>query len=258
VSDNNTKIQSKLENSIYKFFTVVASSSTRKSNINGHIKWVKTDSSCWPNYIFSSNLRIEELDNKKMTSLKEKIDSGSAPNSWFAGPGLSTPRFDEVLEKNGFSKAFSWPGMSLINKNINMPSTTPAEFKIEEVNEMDNLKKWSSIINSGMFGYGFNGVELFKGLLHREDIRLFLGFFKELPVSTSLLFLNSGIAILFLIATLPDYRKMGFGTLTTLAAIKKSMDYDYRYSGLFATSSGERIYKKIGFKRCCDFDIYYI
>jgi hypothetical protein len=254
---NDTSIQSNLESNIYNLFLAIAESSGRNLNTENSIKWVKTYPSCWPNYIFYTDSGISGIEDK-IQVLKKEIKSGNAPNSWFLGPQAASNTFYKTLKKNGFIKAFSWPGMLLENKKMNSVIPVLEEFKIKQVNTKDELIKWSDIISDGMFGSCFEGVELFKNMLKREDMKLFLGFFKEKPVSTSLLHLNSDIAGLFLVTTLPGYREMGFGTRITIAPIKESIKHGYKYSGLFATASGERVYKKIGFKRCCDFDVFYI
>lgn len=253
----NTVIQNKLESNIYNLFLAIAESSGKNINIENSIKWVKTYPSCWPNYIFYTDSVVSGIESK-IQALKKEIKSGKAPNSWFLGPRAGSSAFQKTLEKSGFTRAFSWPGMYLENKKMNSIIPALKEFKIKQVNDQDELIKWSAIINDGMFGSCFEGVNLFKNMLGREDMKLFLGFFKEKPVSTSLLYLNSDIAGLFLVTTLPGYREMGFGTRITIAPIKESIKHGYKYSGLFATSSGERVYKKIGFERCCDFDVFYI
>ena len=257
MQDKQKLIQGNLERNIYNFYMALAGNSGGGTSFNGSIKWVKTYPSCWPNYIFDADFKQNNIRDELLL-LVEQIRTGNAPNSWFIGPGADSALLRENLKKYGFKKAFDWPGMAIDLEQMNSSFTVSGDFIINEVDDTDNLKNWSDVINSGMFGYGFEGVNLFKDLLAREDIKLFLGFFAGLPVSTSLLFLNSGIASLFLIATLPDFRMRGFGTQLTLAPLNKARECGYEHAGLFATSSGERIYKKIGFEKICDFDIYYL
>jgi len=251
------RIQNSLERNIYNFFIDISRNSGKEINAKNSIEWIKTYPSCWPNYIFDSKLKLNKIDDE-IRLLKEKINTGIVPNSWFMGPGSTTTILPEILKQNGFIKTSSWPGMVLEMKNTSFDFSYPDNFSIKEINNLGDLKKWSDVINGGMFGNGFEGVNLFKNSLEKEDIKLFLGFFNDLPVATSLLYLNSDIASLFLVATLPDFRQRGFGTQITLAPIKKALGYGYEFAGLFATSSGERIYKKIGFRKICDFDIYYL
>jgi hypothetical protein len=254
---NNSPVMSNLEKNIYNFYITIAESTGRGINTGKSIKCVNTHPSCWPNYIFDAKFAQNRIKDE-VELLKQRIRTGTVPNSWFIGPGSASVFLPESPEQFGFTKAFSWPGMSITIGEMNSQFQVSDDFIINEVKNMDSLNQWSDIINTGMFGYGFEGVNLFKNLLGKKDIKLFLGFFNDLPVSTSLMYLNSGVAGLFLISTLPDFRRRGFGIQLTLAPVKKAFEYGYEYAGLFATSSGERIYKKIGFHKICDFDIYYL
>ncbi len=246
-----------LEQNIYNFFVEVGGNSGREVNDGDSIKWVKTYPSCWPNYIFDARF-TPELAEKELSILKESIYAGIAPDSWFIGPGSARSITPPLLRQYGFLKAFSWPGMILDLEKVIMPLKSPENFHIREIDGLEGLDRWSDIINSGMFGGGFDGTGLFSNLIGKEYVKLFLGYLGNIPVTTSLLYLNSGIASLFLIATAPGYRCRGFGTRITLEPIKKAYESGYLLAGLFATSAGERIYKKLGFKRCCDFDIYHL
>ncbi len=257
MEQNKGLIQENLENNIYDFYITIAESSGGETSTGKSIKWVKTYPSCWPNYIFGANL-AKNMVSDEIELLKEEIRSGTAPNSWFLGPGSAAVFQPGGLEQYGFKKAFSWPGMVLAIEKMSSDFSVSGNFTIREVDNLNDLKKWSCIINAGMFGHGFEGVNLFGNLLGGKDIKLYMGFHNGLPVSTSLLYMNSGIAGLFLIATLPDSRHQGFGTRMTVAPIKEALKTGYEYAGLFATKAGERIYKKIGFRWTCDFNIYYL
>ena len=257
MQEQKLSIQSNLENNIYDFYITIADSSGSETGTGKSIKWVKTYPSCWPNYIFYTNFAKKRIGDE-IELLKEEIRSGTAPGSWFLGPDSAAVFQPGGLEQYGFKKAFSWPGMVLAIGEMGSDFPVSGNFTIREVDNLNDLKKWSYVINAGMFGHGFEGVALFRNLLDKKDVKLFLGFHNGLPVSTSLLYMNSGIAGLFLIATLPDFRHRGFGTRMTAAPVKEARKNGYDYTGLFATQTGERIYKKIGFRRICDFDIYYL
>lgn len=146
--------------------------------------------------------------------------------------------------------------MGLDLAKVKQEFSSPENFKIFQVSTKNTLDKWQKVVSHAMFGGGYLGIDLFENLLGNEKVNFFLGTIKGKPVSSSLLFLSSGVAGLFMISTLPQYRNKGIGTITTLTPLLEARRKGIKYGGLFATYLGERIYLRIGFKKICSFDIY--
>jgi GNAT superfamily N-acetyltransferase len=185
-----------------------------------------------------------------------KIKTEKAPSHWFLGPGSNTAELEKTLKKNGFFKIGSWPGMAVELENINMNFPEPNGLRIEEISDKNDLLQFEKIVSTAMFGGGFLGMDFIAGLFGDENVHLYLAFIDENPVATSLLFTSAGIAGLFLISTLPEYRNMGIGKKITQAPLMAAKQAGYKIGGLFATELGEKIYTRLGFKKYCNFDIY--
>ena len=74
-------------------------------------------------------------------------------------------------------------------------------------------------------------------------------------VSTALTFMEGDVAGLYLIGTDEACRRRGFGTAVTLFAIRDCFNEGAENIILHATRMGESVYRNIGFKKYCYFDI---
>jgi GNAT superfamily N-acetyltransferase len=247
-------VTSAIENNIYNLFLLIGKKAKRELYIDKKIKWIMAAPSVWPNYLFDARFEEPEIS---IEYIKKKVRSGDAPSQWFLGPGSRTESLIKALTKGGFTRIGQWPGMAVEIANINTDFQRPSNLKTEEVSSEDLLDQWEKVICTAMFGGGFMGVELFKCFLDDENIHFYLAFLCEKPVATSMLFTSAGIAGLYLISTLPEHRNRGIGKTITLAPLHTAEKMGFKIGGLFATQLGEMIYGRLGFKKICNFDIYY-
>jgi len=249
-----TAVNSAIEDNIYNLFILIGKKSKRKLYIDSKIKWIMAAPSVWPNYLFDA--RFEEPE-ESIEYIKKKVRSGKAPSQWFLGPRSHNKDLVKALTKEGFTWIGQWPGMAVEIANINTDFHRTSNLKFEEVASEDILDQWEKVVSKAMFGGGFMGVELFKSLFNDENIHFYLAFLCEKPVATSMLFTSAGIAGLYLISTLPEHRNRGIGKTITLASLLTAEKMGFKIGGLFATQLGEMVYRRLGFKKFCNFDIYY-
>jgi hypothetical protein len=146
--------------------------------------------------------------------------------------------------------------MAVELSKLNTDFHGPDNLRCARVRTEESLAQWVEIVSRAMFGGGFMSLDLFRNLLTNNNVLFYLAFLDKTAVATSLLFISSGIAGLFLISTLPKYRNLGIGKEMTLAPLLDARKIGCQIGGLFATQLGEIIYRKIGFEQCCTFDIY--
>ncbi len=72
-------------------------------------------------------------------------------------------------------------------------------------------------------------------------------------MAASTLFEAAGVAVLYNVGTLPEFRGRGLGKLVSVAAMEAGRADGYRLGVLQATSMGEPLYRAIGFEKCCRF-----
>ena len=93
--------------------------------------------------------------------------------------------------------------------------------------------------------------ELLEYLRFQSEVTFYLGIYNEKYVSALLLYLIPGVAGLHAVSTLPDYRNQDFALTMSNRALLDARDLGYKYGVLQASSMGQSVYKKLGFKKYC-------
>jgi len=81
---------------------------------------------------------------------------------------------------------------------------------------------------------------------------ILIGIFEGEIVSALMLYLSSGVAGLHAVSTLSEYRNKGFGLTISRVALIDALRNGYKVGVLQASSLGEPVYRKLGFKKFCD------
>lgn len=95
-------------------------------------------------------------------------------------------------------------------------------------------------------------------ILTDPDIALFIGYHGAHPVATSRLYMYfpEGVADLTAVMTRPDFRRRGYGTAMTWAALAEARGRGCAAATLTATAMGYPVYIKMGFVPVCVFRTY--
>jgi ribosomal protein S18 acetylase RimI-like enzyme len=212
-----------------------------------NVKWVLSTPFKWPNFIFDTKLpaaNLEEFVNETVQHIEQK----QAPSLWMISAENLNSDFISLLDNNSLRLSMQWTGMMCdLSKFQNPDNIEP--FKIIQVNGLAQLQDWLSIINQTLFNSANSlDFDLFKLFLNDNNIKLYTGYYNNIPVATSLMFLHTGVAGLYMISTLPEYRKKGLGTLITTYPMLDAKAMGLKTSVLYATSMGKNMYKTIGFE----------
>lgn len=176
---------------------------------------------------------------------------------------ITTPEISDslqaLIEEFDMVRASVEPGMLLPSlEDRTIPSIEG--FKIKQVSGPEQIETFLKV---GIMGFGDPTgsllLPLARGLFRRRSSYLpafYLGYLNGIPVATSLRFSSEKIGGIFYVATLPEYRRKGFGKAMTLrAALDGKMD-DCTASYLQASEMGRPIYEKIGYVKICDYEIW--
>ena len=91
----------------------------------------------------------------------------------------------------------------------------------------------------------------------QSSLKLFIGYIDQQPVATGALFLHADVAGIWDVTTLPDFRNLGIATKMVRHMLLYAHDeHNYKIGVLTATTSGEKVYKKIGFQKIKEFFIF--
>ena len=241
-------IEKEIQNNLFAFYKLVVSEASLNFFYGEDYKWV--NSIPWPNFIFDEN----PMEIKKI--IKEVADKKNKeiPYFWITKHTHSNLKFQKLLSDSKFLKVMTWPGMAI---DLSMNSFNKPKLNVIQVKTKEQLKEWFNIVNLSFFNKKFSEMEIFIKIFNSKKVVLYIGYHNSVAVATSLMFLNSESAGLYLIATLPEYRNKGFGREITKIALLDAKNSGYKIAVLQATKDAFEMYKKIGFKEYCNFDIYW-
>lgn len=212
------------------------------------------------NGVLPADLSIHDLQTV-IESLRAKINRHGAPALWWLGPLAKPDNLGTLLEQQGLQPAGEIPGMALdMTMLAALPATIP-NFRIQKVAgvEMQTIWARTAALGTGFSNDATDALASLEASLGDEDYRAqqrYLGFLNGVPVASSALVLEGGVAGIYAVATVPEARRKGIGTMMTVVPLLEAREKGYRVAILQASSEGYPIYRDIGFKTVCDYKLY--
>jgi GNAT superfamily N-acetyltransferase len=164
-----------------------------------------------------------------------------------------TPRdLSERLKNRGFI-IDETPGMAIDLRKLRIPEAIPG-FTVEIVKTPEMVENFSRALSHGSeltpeTSHLFHAIHSSIGVV--DDYRHYIGYYNGTPVSTSSVQYADGVAGLYMVSTLPESRKQGFGSLITSAPLIDARDRGYRIGILHSSKMGYNLYLRLGFKKYC-------
>jgi hypothetical protein len=91
--------------------------------------------------------------------------------------------------------------------------------------------------------------EVFDDTIPSREFRCWVGYRGELPVATAATLVSDGVIGLYNVASIPGEQRKGYGeAITRHAVAEAAKESGLRRVILQATSQGERLYRKLGFR----------
>lgn len=81
------------------------------------------------------------------------------------------------------------------------------------------------------------------------DYELYLGYDGRVPVAASGLVLSHRVAGVYMVATVPSHRRLGYGQAMTRHAMEQGLSLGADFSSLQSSAMGMSIYRRMGFRR---------
>jgi len=210
-------------------------------------KSITNNKTTWPNFIFDIKENLTETQINKLTKGIEnkKLADVILTNN-------SIAQNDDVFTKNGFKKVAVWNAMSLdLSENRQKNSDYKLDIKI--VKSEQEITDWINIVKQELkIIFSVNEVI---NLINEDSIKLFICYYNNVAVSTALTFTNNNIVGHYMIATLKDYTKNGFGFEIMQFSLNHS---NAKIAVLASTPQGIKLYKKIGYKELDAFNVYWL
>ena len=212
------------------------------------------------NRILQARFPERDLDEKIMAALAPFCSRRYA-GIWHTGPSTQPENLGEHLEAYGLRLAAREPGMAADLQALpDQPEPVPG-LVVEKIDDLDGLRDWCRI-NAAAFGLPAETVEAtfaVEATLEALPVprrMLYLGRLQGQAVACAALFVDSSVAGLYSVGTLPDLRGRGIGSAVTIIALQEAVGMGYRIATLHASSKGESIYRRLGFERYCTLSRY--
>jgi len=196
--------------------------------------------------------RFNNLDQKIIDDLIVKIKAKSLPCAlWVEVIDKNKELLDTIECEKGIL-AFSSTGMYMdIDKLNEIDYDNNIEIKL--VDNLQLLTVWANtLINSWWTwqkGQEHDLVNIYKNIyLNHAKLRLYVAYYQNKPVGTSLGHYTKDSVGLYLVATHKDYQNRGIGKRLTEAPILDGRKKGLQYAVLHASGDGERVYQKLGFE----------
>lgn len=253
---------SAIESNLARFVGLAYYWPTAQTRIDSEIVWAISPIPFYTlNNIVAANLPETTVENtiETVVSLGQ---SQQVPLIWWIGPSTNPPNLRHHLEQHGFIHVSTTPGMALDLLRIVDSSVHQIEhFKITKVDNTDVLQILNQVSAQGIAlpEYAAKATfDMLTSILYAPQTPLnhYLGWLNDKPVATASMLLDSTIAGIYNVVTLPEARKRGIGTAMTCYALKDARLQGAQMSILHSSPHGVHVYQCLGFETFCQFDLF--
>ena len=212
------------------------------------------------NGIVSARFTENHLEDRLDMCLQQ-LATNKVPMTWLIGPSTRPVHLGNHLLSRGWVLGDEAPGMAVELHNLDDPVPIPPSLFIEHIEDAEALRIWLRIMTTGS-EIPQEGLALLFELVSRHgytsdpSVHYYLGWLADKPVATSLLFLSGGVAGIYNVATLPEFRHQGIGSAMTVAPLLQARTWGYRIGTLQSSPMGLHLYQRLGFREYCTFQVY--
>jgi len=246
-----------IQDNIYAFYDKIGSTLKTGFFKNPNISWMNTGNGSWPNMIYNTSVLEENVD-EFVTQNTITIKSKNAPPFWLIEDNPLDKILAQKLGKAGMRPIMYWTGMGI---TVNAPlenNLSKKNTKIKTVSNTSDLNSWTSILNVALMTSNKIHENIFENLYLQDNFELYLVLENDIPVATGLAYFSNNVCGIYMIATLEEARKKGFGTAVTKHCINAAHQKGITNIVLQASQKGVSIYEKMGFNKYCEFNILWM
>lgn len=215
------------------------------------------------NGVVPINMTCEDVQST-VDDLQAKLNKKGGPAMWWVGPQTTPENIDALLEQHGLQQAGEAPNMVVDLSALNSMTTTIENFRIEKVNKVDNPEGqalWARTTSKGFGVPASVGAEVAEleatfNDSHYKAAHHYIGYLDDIPVASSSMILDSGVAGIYAVATAPEARRQGIGAAMTLMPLLEAKEMGYHVGILQASAMGYPVYERLGFQEVFKFRTY--
>jgi len=250
-----------LESNMIAFWSAYGRASGSTLHATADVVWFYTGiQDPLSNGVLSAKLKPEDVK-ATVDTLQAKIAEQGAPAFWWVGPQSKPDNLGSLLEQHGLKPAGEVPGMAIDLDLVDHKPEMVPNFTIQKVSNPEMQALWARTVAVGT-GFPDAVAEMMASIEATLTDRFYqaqhryIGLLDGVPVATSALVLDSGVAGIYAVATIPEVRRKGLGRIMTLIPLLEAKQLGYRVGTLQASAMGYPIYKKIGYKDVGNYRLY--
>lgn len=202
--------------------------------------------------------RLKEILDERLQQLVAK----EVPMAWLIGPSTRPVDLGSRLQEHGWMFGDEAPGMAIELQTVDESFPIPPSLTIQRIHDAETLRTWLRVMTIGS-EIPEEGLALLLELVSKlgftddPSLHFYLGMLEDKPVATSLLYLRGGVAGIYNVTTLPGARHQGFGSALTVAPLLQARNLGYRIGILQSSPMGLHLYRRMGFREYCTFQVYF-
>ena len=203
------------------------------------------------NRVTSTSLTKENVEQVVAETI-QYFKQRKVPFTWQVNPWDTPSNLGQVLVEAGLKGDFS-PGMAIKLSSLKEP-TSLRGFTIKIVSTPEEREQYAWLFARA---YGFPEeahqimVDMYNTVELTDDLQLYIGYLDGEPVSTTCILYDCGVAGIYNVATMPEARGKGMGSMITIASLLDAKKRGYAVSILHSSQMGYNLYKRLGFKEFC-------
>ena len=203
------------------------------------------------NRVVRSRLTVSNVD-EMIQETRDYFASKDLPFVWQCYPGDTPDDLPQRLESQGFTRE-EGIGMAMLIEDMNTPEN-PEAFIFRRVITQDDMETFSRFLPKAYGMPESSHDSLAQSLMEigiRDDFCHYVGFLDESPVACSSVLYSDGVAGIHNVATRPDTRGKGIGSMITAAPLLDAVDLGYKVTTLLSSKMGFNLYRRLGYVEYC-------
>jgi ribosomal protein S18 acetylase RimI-like enzyme len=245
-----------IESNLFSLYKGFAMAGNYTLTVHPSYSWIKTNKSIFPKNIFKID---PDMNDDVLSELVKMIQDDQVSPFLIFRDDKMTPAFIDRLKAKGFRQVMQWPGMAVpLQKNHTWITHDDFNIAVKKIKDNEEINEWADMVEQILFNGGKLDRKTLMALILSSDLNLYIGCVDGLSAGTLLSWTNDQVTGLYMITTLPAFRKKGVAWQLTNTAIRDAAIAGCRYAVLESTPRGLSLYRKAGFKEYCSFSIYWM
>lgn len=247
----------KLVNNLYRFYDDFIGFEDFTIEKSEHYDFITSRKYQWPGYVYNLEANHENCD-QLIYELEKKILSKEIPPFLLVDPKRVPDNFEGRINQIEIKKIDFWPIIFIDLKKTNLQLNYINDFYVLKIDTEKQLQEWYDIVIPVLFPKKSIPLNFFRKQMKNNKYSFYLGYYKNSPVTTTMVFTDDNIAGFYMVATVNDFRKHGFGTEIVITTILDAKVV----GGSFITAQSSRmafpVYKKMDFNDINTLDVYWM